>query len=505
MKNNKLKEVFNSYLFTLDIANNHFGSLPHAKKIIDNFVPVIKESGLTVAIKLQLRNLSTFIHPDYTENSDYPKIKRFISTKLEFEDLKTITEIIKSNNVYSMATPFDESSISFIMENDIDIVKIASASAQEWPLLKMVAKLNKPIILSTGGLTIEEIDSLYDFFKSNGNEFAIMHCVSIYPTPNKMLNLNQIEVLKTRYPDIPIGFSTHEEPTEFDPIKIALSKGATIFERHIGLEYENEKLNNYSSTPLEIREWFTAFNSAFSMLGPINRAPANIKETEDLNNLKRGVYTNKFIEANKPIYESDVFFAMPLLKDGVSLKHWKSGVLAKRDIGVGEKLLAKDYLPVESELEYIKSIVIQSKSFLKSNNVSVPNRFKVELSHHYGLTRFREFGSLIFDVVNFEYCKKMIITLPRQKHPYHLHKIKQETFIVVAGDLLIEIDGVQKKLIKGDVVTVYPGQWHKFQSLTGCVFEEISTKSIDNDSFYQDDKISSQDKSTRKTDVSSFW
>jgi sialic acid synthase SpsE/mannose-6-phosphate isomerase-like protein (cupin superfamily) len=505
VKNLNLREVFNSYLFTLDIANNHFGSLSHAKKIIDSFAPEINDSGLTVAIKLQLRDLSTFIHPDYLENSDYPKIKRFLSTKLEFEELKTIIEYIKSNNVYSMATPFDESSVSFIKENDIDIVKIASASAQEWPLLKMVATLNKPIIVSTGGLTIEEIDSLYDFFKGNGNEFAIMHCVSIYPTPNKSLNLNQIELLKTRYPDIPVGFSTHEEPTEFDPIKIALSKGATIFERHIGLEYGNQKLNNYSSTPLQIREWFNAFKSAFEMLGPINRAPANINEIEDLNNLKRGVYANKFIEANQPINESDVFFAMPLLNDGVSLKHWKDGMLAKRSIASGERISVRDYLPIDSEVDYITSIIIQSKSFLKSNNLAVPNEFRVELSHHYGLTRFREFGSLIFDIINFDYCKKMIITLPRQKHPYHFHKIKQETFIVVAGDLLIEIDGVRRELIKGDVVTVYPGQWHKFQSLTGCVFEEISTKSIDNDSYYQDDKISLQNKSARKTDITSFW
>ncbi len=66
-----------------------------------------------------------------------------------------------------------------------------------------------------------------------------MHCVGEYPTSKKNLELNQIDVLRQRYPEVPIGYSTHEDPNNFDAIKIAIGKGAAVFERHVGVKTKN--------------------------------------------------------------------------------------------------------------------------------------------------------------------------------------------------------------------------------------------------------------------------
>lgn len=498
-------DLFDSHLFTLDIANNHFGSLKHAKQILEQFIPIIKDSSLNVAIKIQLRDLNSFIHNDYKNDARFPKIERFIKTRLEKGDFEEILNIIKSNGIITMATPFDEESVKFILDNNVDVIKIASSSAQEWPLLYAVASAGKPVIISTGGLSIEEIDSLYYFFLRNNVVFALMHCVSIYPTRNTSLLLNQIDILKRRYSKVPIGFSTHENPSEIDPIKIALAKGAQIFERHIGIDSDIFKLNKYSSNVIETIAWFDSYKKTLEMLGPRSRPPAKLEEIEDLANLKRGVYAKNTINIGEKIDYSNVYFAMPLLPDGVSLKNWTPGLIATKKIHANKSLTIDDYLPVNKEEDLIISSIIQSKSILTSNGINIPKNITIEMSHHYGLMKFREFGAIIFEIINKEYCKKIILIFPRQKHPYHLHKIKQETFIIIHGELLLEVDGNIIKLVEGDIYTINSGVWHKFQSLQGCIFEEISTTSIVGDSYYQDEKISLIESRVRKTNVTNRW
>ena len=95
-----------------------------------------------------------------------------------------------------MCTPFDNESVPVISKMGFDIIKVASCSAKDWPLLEDVSQATIPIIASTGGLTIDEIDNIVSFFDHRGNELALMHCVSIYPIPTKDFQLNFIDVLK---------------------------------------------------------------------------------------------------------------------------------------------------------------------------------------------------------------------------------------------------------------------------------------------------------------------
>ena len=103
----------------------------------------------------------------------------------------------------NIATPFDERSVKNCQELQIEILKVASASANDWPLLEAIADAGLPIIASTGGLTIRDIDRLVNFLTYRNADFAILHCVSIYPTPNNKLNLNFMERLMKRYRGVP--------------------------------------------------------------------------------------------------------------------------------------------------------------------------------------------------------------------------------------------------------------------------------------------------------------
>jgi len=400
-----------------------------------------------------------------------------------------------------MCTPFDEESVPLIQQMDFDAIKVASCSVTDRPLLKEVAQAGMPVVASTGGASIQEIEYLVYLFQQHGVEFALEHCVSVYPTPHNMLQLNQIEYLNQHFNGVPIGWSTHENPDDLTTIQIAVAKGSVLFERHVGIENEGHTLNDYSSTPEQIRSWISAYKEALDRCGAVHRPPASNVEKEALQSLMRGVYVNRDISKDQIIGREDVFFAMPILDGCLLSGKWKDGFLANRDYVSGQPLdEALSYFEV-SDGELMDQFMLQVRGMLRDARIQLNAESKVEISHHYGLKRFREFGAVIVDVINREYCKKLIIQLPRQKHPYHYHKKKEETFQVLYGSMEVEKDGNPTWLVAGDIFLVEPQHWHKFSTLDGVIFEEISTTHYDDDSYYQDDEISRRTRQERKTRV----
>ena len=226
---------FSKDLFVFDIANNHQGSVDHGINIIKEFGKLAKEKNVRCIFKFQFRDLSTLIHPEFINSTENKHIKRFTSTKLRIEDYQILLDEVKNQGLLSMCTPFDEKSVDRITEMGFDFIKVASCCATDWPLLKKIAEAFMPTVISTGGLKIKEIDNLVSFFKHKGNDFALMHCVSVYPSEDNELSLNQIDLFKKRYSKIPIGWSTHEHPHNTTAVAIAKSKGASLFERHVGV------------------------------------------------------------------------------------------------------------------------------------------------------------------------------------------------------------------------------------------------------------------------------
>ena len=150
-------------LFVFDLANNHQGDFNHAKKIINKIGKISENKKIRGVFKLQFRNLDTFIHKDFINDTTNPNVQRFLTTKLNWDDYKKIRQEIRKSKMLSMCTPFDEESVEKIKEMKFDMIKVASCSANDWPLLEKVSQTGLPIIISTGGLLIEDIDKLVSF------------------------------------------------------------------------------------------------------------------------------------------------------------------------------------------------------------------------------------------------------------------------------------------------------------------------------------------------------
>jgi len=495
---------FQSPLFILEMANNHMGDVEHGIRIVREFAEVCKAFPFTFAFKMQYRHLDSLIHPDFVGRTDIKYIKRFSETRLSREDTRRLVQEIKANGFVAICTPFDEASVDLILEDGFDILKVASCSFTDWPLLERIAKADRPVIASVGGVALQDIDNVVTFLGNRNKTFALMHCVAEYPTPEKKLELNQIDFLQARYPGRPIGYSTHETPSLTLPVALAVAKGCKIFEKHVGVPTEAYALNDYSATPAQVRAWLEAAQQAFTVCGVEGeRIQPTPGEAASLFALRRGVYAKRRIAAGERINDADVFLAIPTQEGHVTANDWSkyNHVYAAEDIEANAPVLTAGTRTVRVRAE-VERIVLRVKEMLKKGNIVVPGQAELEISHHYGLERFDEYGITMVTVVNREYCKKLIVVLPGQKHPVQYHKLKEETFHVLYGSVSLTLDGLTEEHGPGSVVVVNRGVQHSFESAGGAVFEEISSTHHVNDSFYLDPAIG---QNTNRKTVLNYW
>jgi N-acetylneuraminate synthase len=320
-------------LFVLELANNHWGSLSRGKKIVKEFAKIIKKNKVKAAIKLQFRDVENFIHKDFkpsdskneleleklTKRSRY--IEKTSKTKLKYNELKELVEYIKFHDCLPMATPFDEKSVEWCVEMNLAIIKIASSDINDWILLNKIATTKKPVIVSTGGANDKQIDDVIKFFTNRNIPISINHCVSKYPSEDDELELNQIDYLKQKYPDIVVGLSTHEYHDWYSSMFISYAKGARTWERHIDIPYPQghiqKEVSKYCSLPHQIDEWFKAHKRAVIMCGTSSTSRRIIDEGESnyLESLYRGLYANKDILAGEMIKLTDLYSAIPYQKE----------------------------------------------------------------------------------------------------------------------------------------------------------------------------------------------
>ena len=216
-----------------EIGINHNGDVEIAKKIIAG----AKHAGVD-AVKFQKRTPEICVHKDQWDiERDTPWGRMtYIDYrhKVEFnkEQYSEIDRYCKEIGMTWFASCWDEPSVDFIEKFDPPLYKTASASLTDFSLLEKVNKLNKPVIMSTGMSTMEEIEKAVS--SMNKSNLMIAHATSAYPCKNEELNLKMIETLKNKYSDIPIGYSGHE--VGLAPTWAAVALGACFVERHITLD-----------------------------------------------------------------------------------------------------------------------------------------------------------------------------------------------------------------------------------------------------------------------------
>jgi N-acetylneuraminate synthase len=487
-------------LFIFEIANNHQGSVEHGLKIIREMAKIARNRGIKAGVKFQYRNLDSFIHPNFKERRDIKHIPRFLDTRLTKEQFLTLVTAVRNEGMITIATPFDEESVGQCLDQGIEILKVASSSADDWHLLEVIAAARRPVIVSTGGLSIYNIDKVVSFLQHRTVSFALMHCVSIYPTPNSEIQMAFMERMIRRYRDILVGYSGHEASNNYDVVKVAIAKGAAIVERHVGVANNNIKLNDYSMTPEQTDQWVANALTAKEISGSKGQdKKITQQEVESLLSLKRGTYLAVDVKAGDPIEPKDVFFAMPCTDGQITsgeFSQYRAIWKASRDYTKGEPLLEHRHSDLIST---VREIIHDAKGMLYEAQIEIGTDFEIELSHHYGLAHFRNIGALIINIVNREYCKKLVVVLSGQRHPNHRHKLKEETFQLLWGDLEVIVGSKAFTLKPGDQVLIERGMWHSFLSRNGAVFEEISTTHHRGDSEYEENDINIMDPLERKT------
>ena len=144
--------------------------------------------------------------------------------------------------------------------------------------------------------------------------FAINYCVSLYPTPVDDMNVSYIRFLKSHFPEIKIGFSTHESGSVIDTAPLALAAGAEIFEKHIALEDvdKNYGINDYSTNPQQLNDWLENLEKNLLILGNKNSRNEIVElEEEALRDLKRGAFVKEDTNKDSELTTKNTYFSIP--------------------------------------------------------------------------------------------------------------------------------------------------------------------------------------------------
>jgi N-acetylneuraminate synthase/sialic acid synthase len=218
-----------------EIGHNHQGSVERAKELFK----AAKDAGVQ-AVKLQKRdNRGLYTHDAYhkpyeNENSygaTYGEHREALEFgRAEYEELKAYAAEI---GVTFFATAFDFTSADFLAELDMPAYKIASGDLTNTPLLRHVARIGKPVVFSTGGGTIEDVQRAHEVLREETDQLAVLQCTAGYPAEWAELDLNVIRTFRDAFPETIVGFSSHDNGIAMAVAAYVL--GARIVEKHFTL------------------------------------------------------------------------------------------------------------------------------------------------------------------------------------------------------------------------------------------------------------------------------
>lgn len=251
-----------------EIGINHNGDVAIAKRLITEAaaagVDAVKfqkrtpEEVLTKEGLLRPYNSPHAFAPTYGEHRK----------KLEFgeAEYQELIKFAKEKNVAFFASVWDSSSTDFMERLGIGAYKIPSADVINLPLLEYVAKKGKPVLLSTGMSTIDEVDQAVETILQHNSRLLVMQCVSLYPSTDDKIDLLAMDLLKERYHPLPIGYSGHE--IDMLPTLAAVARGATAIERHFTLD-KTMKGSDHSASlePAQLKELVSSVKRIEKILG----------------------------------------------------------------------------------------------------------------------------------------------------------------------------------------------------------------------------------------------
>ena len=286
-----------------EISSNHNWSIKHTLKLIKE----IKTAGAD-AIKIQTydENSMTFnskktdfvIQKGIWKNHSLFELYKDAKTPIEWH--KKIFQYAKSLGLIAFSTPFDESSADFLTKLNVPAFKIASFELVDHPLIEHIAKKKKPIILSTGMSSIEEVrQAIQVIKKAKNNKIILLHCMSNYPSNHYDYNLKMMLELKKKF-NLHVGLSDHSEGEEVALAATAL--GAKVIEKHIKLKGDNRSHDSkFSMNTENFKKFCKKINKTWETLGSPN---FKLRKDKESKKFRRSIYAIKDIKKNDLIEKS---------------------------------------------------------------------------------------------------------------------------------------------------------------------------------------------------------
>jgi len=263
---NPYADTLNLPFFIAEIGINHNGDVATAKKLIDQSMAI----GCN-AVKFQKRDIDTVYTQEYlnsSRQSPWGTTQRHQKMGLEFSESEydEIDKYCKEVGILWSASAWDLESQKFLKKYNLKFNKVASAMITHIELLREIASEGRYTFISTGMCKYEDIDNAVKIFTECDCPFTLMHCVSTYPCKDEDCNINMVSTLQKMYPDIPIGYSGHEQG--ITPSVLAASLGAKVVERHITLD--KTMYGSDQSASIEMEEFkflITESRKVINMLG----------------------------------------------------------------------------------------------------------------------------------------------------------------------------------------------------------------------------------------------
>lgn len=311
---------------------NHNGSIELAKKMVDKakevgadcikFQTFISENIVTkTAVKAEYQRQQTG-----TAESQLDMLKNL---ELSFDEFDELNEYCKEKGIEFLSTAFDFESIDFLDSIGMKRWKIPSGEITNLPYLIKIAKLGKPVILSTGMSTIEDIRAAVSVLKENGSgEITVLHCTTEYPAPYYDVNLKAMNTIQSEF-NVRVGYSDHTKGIEI-PIA-AVAMGAKIIEKHFTLDRNMEGPDHKASLePNELKAMIDAIRNVELAIGDGIKKPAE-SEKKNLQVARKSIVAKRKILKGE--YFSEVNLTVKRPGNGISPMKWFEviGQIAKRD------------------------------------------------------------------------------------------------------------------------------------------------------------------------------
>jgi sialic acid synthase SpsE len=297
-------------LVIAEIGVNHDGSVGRALELVD-----VAAKCQADAVKLQVFRASHLMHSSGSfaayqkaqcaETDPAAMLRKY---ELSPEAIERIVYAIRQRGMMPLATPFSIRDVATIDSLHLPAIKIASPDLVNRPLLMQAARLGKPLLISAGGASMDEVAQAVDWLRSWEAPFALLHCVSSYPTPNRDANLCWIEEMARRF-NVPIGYSDHT--TEIFSGAMAVAAGACIVEKHLTYDRSAAGPDHAASAdPREFAEYVRLVRLADTLRGrPGKRV---LKLEEDVRRVSRqSLVLSRSLGAGEILRREDLIIQRP--------------------------------------------------------------------------------------------------------------------------------------------------------------------------------------------------